>query len=248
MTALRSLLLAVGFLTGVPVRVARVSDQELARSMAFFPLIGAGLGGSAYALAWLLQGRLWPALIGALLVTTLAVLTRGLHLDGVADTFDGLGAARGEPARALEVMRDPHIGAHGATALVLVLSLKVLAVCELAHAQRLTALVAAPALARWCIVPLAMAFPYARADGLGKPFQQYVGWLELAVATAACGLMLYLAGSPALLLPVAIAATLAAGFATFAARRLRGLTGDVYGAVIELAETAFLLAACVRAF
>ena len=92
-------------------------------------------------------------------------MTGGLHLDGVADVFDGLGGGHGDRERILRIMRDSRIGAHGATALVLVLAVKVAALAELLGRGALWPLVVAPAVARFAVVPLIVLLPYARRGG-----------------------------------------------------------------------------------
>src|SRR5262249_4187310 len=125
-------LLAVEFLTVARVRRFRlVSPAELARSQAFYPLVGLALGGALPAVDRLLAGALPPLTRSALQVALLAAVTRGLHLDGLADSFDGLLGGRDRGQR-LEIMRDPRIGSFGATALALVLLLKWSALAELA--------------------------------------------------------------------------------------------------------------------
>src|SRR5262245_52238316 len=170
------------------------------------------------------------------LVALLAGLTGGLHLDGVADVFDALGGGRGQRDRMLAILRDSRIGAHGAAALVLVILAKVVAVAALVdhssgdHAW--WALYAAPVAARWAVVPLIVGFPYARPEGLGKPFHGHAGVAQLAGATAVAAIALGWLGGRAI--APALAALLAAlAIATWLHRHLGGLTGDVYGAAIE---------------
>jgi adenosylcobinamide-GDP ribazoletransferase len=210
------------------------------------------------AAARLLNGHLSLGVLAVVLVALLAMLSGGLHLDGLADTFDGLGGGRGDRARMLEIMRDSHIGAHGAAALVLALAAKIFALQELlarggggdasANASTLWPLFAAPVFARWAVVPLMVFFRYARPVGLGSAFRAHgraalvagatLLPLGLTVGTAVAGV----AGVPTLAAgAAALAAALLLGVALN--RRLDGLTGDVYGAAIELAEVAFLVTA-----
>jgi adenosylcobinamide-GDP ribazoletransferase len=242
MVALQSLRLAFAFLTRVPVGAGDAAVHP-ARSLAFFPVVGAALGGVLFALAWLLaRVHAPPSLSAIALVALLAALTGGLHLDGVADVFDALGGGRGDPARMLAIMRDSRIGAHGAVGLCLLLLAKVAAIGEaIAHGPSLPLLLF-PAVARWAVLPLVAYFPSARGDGLGASFREHARSTDVALATALVIGLLAWAG-PATFLPALVALACAFAFGMYLYARLGGLTGDVYGAAIEIAELAFLILA-----
>src|SRR5262249_40082429 len=131
MNPVRSFLVAVSFLTIVPVKAGVVGSAELSRSLAFFPLVGLLLGVVLAGMAWLIPPGATAGLVGVGLTALLAVLTGGFHLDGLADVFDGLGGGRGDRERMLAIMKDSRIGAHGAAALVLVLMGKAFALVGL---------------------------------------------------------------------------------------------------------------------
>src|SRR5581483_615259 len=123
---LRPALAAFTFLTRLPLRTGVAAGgagvdmaADLGRSLPYFPVVGAVLGGALVGAGRLLEGRLPAGLTAVLLVALLALLTGGLHLDGLADLFDALGGGRGDRARMLDIMRDSRIGAHGAVALCL---------------------------------------------------------------------------------------------------------------------------------
>jgi adenosylcobinamide-GDP ribazoletransferase len=242
---MRAFRVALAFLTRLPLSAGEVQPSEMARALAFFPAVGL-LIGALLAAAQLALGRRLPAELSALaLVATWALLTGALHLDGVADLFDGLGGGRGDPARALAIMRDSRIGAHGAVALVLALSAKVSATATLVTHGAVWPLLAAPIAARWAVVPIVAWVRYARAEGLGRAMTDHaraadIVWASLlAIAClAALGLRV--------LYPTLTALACAAVLAASVRAKLGGLTGDVYGAVIELAELGFLVASvCV---
>jgi adenosylcobinamide-GDP ribazoletransferase len=215
----------------------------MGRALSYFPLAGAGLGAILAGAAWLLHPHLPPGVLAVLLVAALAALTGGLHLDGLADVADGLGGGHGDRARTLEIMRDSRIGAFGAAALVLVLLAKTAAVAALVAAgEAMWALFCAPVLARAAAVPLVVLFPYARPTGLGRAFHDGGGRRELGIA-AALGLAAVAWPGTRVVVPAA-AGLAAAGLVALAIRRrLGGLTGDVYGAAIEVAEATFLVVA-----
>jgi adenosylcobinamide-GDP ribazoletransferase len=233
--------IAAAFLTRLPVQLGEAAETEVGRALACFPIVGLGLGTVLTGAAWL-ASTLPPFLSAVGLVALLAAATGGLHLDGLADVFDALGGSHGNRARMLAIMRDSRIGAHGALALLLVVLAKVSAVSALLQRGSWWAILLFPAVARGSVVPLVVAFPYVRADGLGRRFKDQGSAAELVWATAFTAAMLLCAGARALT-PAALAFAAALGFGVWMRRRLGGQTGDTYGAAIELAEVAFLAAA-----
>jgi adenosylcobinamide-GDP ribazoletransferase len=236
---LRAFLCALGFLTRLPAPHGTLSDQDVARSAGFFAWVGGIIALVLWAATWALS-PLGPRLAALLVVALWALLSGALHLDGLADTFDGLGGGRGDRARMLDIMRDSRIGAHGAAALVLVLGLKWAAlerVLELGHGAWL----AAPVVARLVATVLLATFPYARSEGLGSAFAGRVGAREVLVGALGLAPLAWL-----LSLDFALAALVGVALAVLLALRMHrllgGLTGDVHGAAIELCETAMLVA------
>lgn len=245
MSLLRPLAVAFAFLTRLPVHIGDAQDTEVGRAIAFFPVVGLALGVALVAAAWLASALPHPlAAVGV--VALLAVMTGGLHLDGLADVFDGLGASlggsHGDRERMLAIMRDSRIGAHGAVALILVTLAKIFAVSVALQRGALWAVLLFPAVARWAVVALIVAFPYVREVGLGRTFNDRASAREFAWATTFTGALVLWTGTRALE-PTAAALAVALAFAFWMRRRLGGLTGDAYGAAIELAEVAFLIAA-----
>jgi adenosylcobinamide-GDP ribazoletransferase len=234
----QAFLCALGFLTRLPAPHGTLSEADVARSAGFFPWVGGLIALLLAGAAWML-GPLGPRVAALALVAVWALLSGALHLDGLADTFDGLGGGRGERARTLEIMRDSRIGAHGATALVLVLGLK-WAALERVLELGLGAWLAAPVVARLVATVLLASFPYARHQGLGSAFSGRVGLREVAVG---CLALLPLAWLFRLgfALPALLGAAVALVLALRMHRLLGGLTGDVHGAAIELCETALLV-------
>jgi len=245
MSFFRPVAVAFGFLTRLPLRANEVEERELGRSVAFFPVAGLAVGALLAAAAWFMRGRLPAPLQAVCVVALLAWLSGGLHLDGLADVFDGLSGGHGDRARALAIMRDARIGAHGAAALCLVLLAKTAALLPLVEAADTWALVAFPVAARWAAVPLVAFFPYARPEGLGKAFHENTR-VAYVVAATLLAAPVAVAMGPRAAVPVTAALAAALLFALAVHRRIGGLTGDAYGACIELAEVAFLVAAGAR--
>lgn len=238
-SVVRPLVAAFAFLTRLPVWSGPLRDEDLGRSVAFFPVVGLVLGLVLTGLGSVLGDVLSPTLTAVTLVALLAALTGGLHLDGVADVFDALGGGRGDRQRMLDIMKDSRIGAHGAAALVLLLIAKVTAIAELVARRDLVGLLIFPAVARWAVTPAIVFYPYARVEGTGRAFNGEARAWQVAGATALLALALAAAGVR-LVAPAAGALAAASLFALCLRRRLGGLTGDVYGASIELAEVVTL--------
>jgi adenosylcobinamide-GDP ribazoletransferase len=235
---LRGLAAAVAFLTRVPVGRAFVLDaSDVARGGALFPLVGAGIGAVAGGLADGLAGSLGATLAAVLGVAATTGLTGVLHLDGLADTADALGATTRE--RALEIMRDHSVGAYGTTALVLGLAAKIAALAALAsRGDALRYAVCAAAVARVVPVALSAVLPYARTgEGAGRALAGAGAWRLLVAIGIAAGFCVWLHALPLLAVGAAVALVVGLG----AHRWLGGITGDVLGAAAELTEIAALV-------
>ncbi len=235
---MKYLLSALTLLTIVPVPTRwSLPTTNLGKSLAWFPLVGAGLGIIlAFALHFLRLGFSDP-LAAALTLALWAMLTGALHLEGVADSGDGLLSTAPRDKR-LESMRDPRVGAFGAVALGVLLITKFAAIASL-HDTFFLAL--APMLGRWAMV-LAATFPLARTDGMAARFSQGLSRREIIVATgiAAAGAVAF--GWRGVIAWVA-ATLVVLALARIAQNRLGGMTGDIYGAVGEVTEVVVLMAA-----
>jgi adenosylcobinamide-GDP ribazoletransferase len=235
----KSFLAALQFLTIFPwPRRSDRSAGEIAAGAAYFPWVGLMLGAVLAGANRLLEPFVPAALLSVALVAALAWLTRGFHLDGLADTFDGLGAGGGRE-RILEIMDDSHIGVFGVLAVVLVLLFKIRAV-ELMDAERWRALLIAPLLGRWAMVLLGHRSTAAK-PGLGSTLIVHMRGRDLFLATAvtlvlAVGLLNII--GLALVIGIAV---LTMACKNYFHRRLGGLTGDIFGAVGELSETSVLV-------
>ena len=239
MTGLR---VAARYLTIVPLPgPTRLTPDALGRSAPWFPVIGIGIGVILLVVDRVTQ-VVFPTLLGALLtVTAWKLLTGGLHLDGLADCLDALGGHDAE--HRLAIMRDSRIGAFGAMGLILVLLLEIVAVSELAPGLRGRTLLVVPVIARATPPLLVRLFRPARSEGLGAAFSASVDWwaapVALAFAVAVALAALQTLGALLFALSVACAVALA----WFIVSRVSGITGDVLGAAIEIAELTGLLTA-----
>ncbi len=224
--------LAAGFLTIIPIGGDSAAATEVTASFGWFPLIGFILGAVLAGADYLLAFFIASAVRATLLVLALAALTGALHLDGLADTADALGAGR-ERARALEILRDSHIGSFGAAAVFFVLALK--------HSRSM-ALYLAPGIARWAMVAVPYKFTYLRERGAGSVLLGIQDQRNLRVASIVALLALLPAGPVLALRGAVVAIILVWMFRWFYGRWLGGITGDLIGAAGEIAEAAALVA------
>ena len=255
------LLVALSFLTILPVGIAHATDREISRSRAWYPVVGLLYGAMLVAIAALADLlSLRPLLTAALLTAALAVANRFLHLDGLMDICDGIWGGQ-TPARRLEIMRDSRVGAFAVAGAATILLLKYGALATLLDGALLGsagpdsagpvakspiwhALFFFPTASRWTMTLLLTTFPYGRPQGIGSAFAAAgrpwlaTGWalLTALIISAATG------GLAGALLLAALSA-LALLFGWTVSRQLGGgLTGDCYGAANEIAETAALIA------
>jgi len=231
---------AAAFLTIVPVPLARRADGGFSDAPAWFPLIGGCVGGVAGGVRAGLAPALGRAVATVLALAATAVLTGALHLDGLADTADGLGV-RGDHERRLDVMRDSANGTFATLALGLWGMLSFAAVESLSARHALEVLIAAAACGRWMAVVHGALLSPARDDGLGASFAP--GARQTAAATAlavAIGIAALGTGHGAIVLGAALVG--GGAFTVFTRRAFGGLTGDTIGACVVVAETGALLA------
>ncbi|MFC6085434.1 adenosylcobinamide-GDP ribazoletransferase [Sphaerisporangium aureirubrum] len=236
--------LAASTLTIWPVGMPRADRATTSWAMTLAPLVGLGLGIAAaavMAVAGLVTGGLLAAALG---VGLLAVLTRGLHLDGLADLADGLGS--GKPAgQALEIMKRSDIGPFGVMALVFTLIAQIAAASEAGAVALAVACVTGRLAVTWACT---VGVPAARPEGLGAMVAGTVRRSDAIIITVAALVVALITGLVTGF-PVAYAAGVAAGLGAawalqaHAVRRLGGVTGDVLGALVETA-TAVALVVC----
>ena len=229
---------AVQFLTRIPIRSGR--GGELSRAVVWFPVVGALIGAVVGGVAAGL-GEVAPMAVAAAVAVLFGVaLTGAFHEDGLADTADALAGGWTREQR-LEILDDPRHGSYGVAALCGSIVVRVVAVASLGPADAFTGLVAAHSLARGVAVATMGVVPLAKPDGLGAGYARSVtmgrgalaGLVSVAIAALATG---WWAG------PLAAAAVATAALiAYFAVRAIGGITGDVLGAIEQLAECAVLV-------
>lgn len=238
------------FMTRLPVGFEPKFDSDnLGKSMKFFPIVGMVMGIILFGFFWGLSHIIYsPMVMAVILVIIEVVLTGGLHLDGLADTFDGIFSYRSKQ-KMLEIMKDSRLGTNGGLVLILYFILKVALLYELNLIIGIPAgvvLLLTPAFARLNSVVNCASAPYARATGMGKTFVDNTNGTGVIIATiltliygaVVCNLFLI---PYAILVIVPILMVLGYVFAKLMTRKIGGITGDTLGAVVELSEILVIL-------
>jgi adenosylcobinamide-GDP ribazoletransferase len=238
---MRNMRTAFGLMTTLPLRLSNNwSAGDSGRASVWYPFVGLVIGALTW-LSWKIAMIFLPSLAaGVIALVIWVVLTGGLHLDGLADCCDGLFVSAA-PERRLEIMKDPHVGAFGVIGLILVLLLKAAALTSFASLAPSTSfgILLAASLARWCILPAGL-LPLARPSGMGADFasgfrRSFMIWgalipLGIAILLGVRGVLSLLAGLGAAALVLWLAKS-----------RIGGVTGDVFGMLVEVVETVTLL-------
>ncbi len=275
---MKRVILAFQLLTRLPIRRQIDAHARMyAGAAAFYPLCGFVVGiisALAYLLGFILVFRsgaqAYSSAAGALFaVIAMFAVTGGLHLDGLADSFDGLLSSR-SPERMLEIMKDSRMGVMGVLALILDIAARLIFVAAMQGTPKaVLALTVAPMAAKTAIAAAAGVSPYARKDGLGKSVTENTG-VSIVLANFAIALVLaavlavvcfarpfvatgsgivvsgvsvafpWLAAAPVMLAPV-LALLIGVILSKLAAKKLGGITGDILGMVNEIAELSVML-------
>lgn len=232
------LLAAFGLLTRLPLPRYAYDTGTMPRSAKFYPVVGLVVAALAYAVYRLLHGHVSADVQAASVLASLTVVTGGFHEEGLADVADGFGGG-GTPARILEIMHDSRIGGYGAISLALSFVLRFALLSSLPFDRFWAYLAAAHILCRWSILPLALFLPPAR-PGSGKG-SLLAG--KLAKSTFITGTIITLVLCIPLLrmrvfVPLAICLLIVLSTASYYRRRIGGITGDCFGATMQLVEVA----------
>lgn len=240
----RDFIIAWQFLTAIPVSRGPhpTSPDQLARSMMWFPTVGLILGGILAGAMVLCEMAIPRSVSDGLAILLLILLTRCLHLDGLADTVDGWGGGR-TPEQRLAIMRDSTIGAMGAVGLITALGLRYLGLSALPDAGRWLAVASMPLVGRWAMTVGGLRMPYARSEGgLAQPFLAALKTDHVVVATiSAAAWLIWGYGFTGGLSILILTGLLARGIARLSWRLCRGMTGDVFGMINEVVEVMFLI-------
>ncbi len=240
---MKSFFAAVQFLTIVPVPATWSGKAEdLQKSITFFPVVGVFIG---LVVATLDAGlsRLLPLHLSSLLVVAAMVgLSGGLHIDGLADTADGLFSSRSRE-EILEIMKDSRVGPMGVVAIVFVVGAKVLAITSLPATVRWGVILLVPVAGRTAMVLVMTTLPYVRREGgLATAFEDCHVWPHAAWALVVFALAGWMSAAWQGLAAWAASVGVSLAAAAYVYRKIDGFTGDVLGAACELVEVVPALA------
>lgn len=240
---MRTSLLALGealrFLTILPLPgLPPSSDQSIARAISWFPMAGLVIGVLLLPVGWFANAAWGPDVRAACLVIVWGIITGGMHLDGLSDTFDGVMSWRPRE-RKLEIMRDSRVGVMGVLAIVAVLLLKFVWL-RTATTNWWCGVLLAPMWGRWADFYSLACFPVAREGGLGQTFRNQVRLQDFFLATLVPLLFSIVIAQWHGLIAALLVWVIVSVLAYWWINELGGLTGDTYGAVCEISEVVVL--------
>lgn len=236
---MKKMVYAFRFLTTLPIRWKENENlEDVAKSVSYFPFVGLFIG--------ILNAIIFKFLIQVIsaefasLITIIwwIIITGGLHLDGIADSADGLFGGR-TPQKRLDIMKDSRIGTYGVLAVTITLLLKIFLIRELNlinTSQCYNLLIISPVIGRWNSVFLIFTFKTARKDGLGNFFKQNITIKNLIFALLFTTITVYLFFGIPGLATLYIVTIISSFISLFVLNKIGGLTGDIYGSLCEMAE------------
>ncbi|MFA4993393.1 MAG: adenosylcobinamide-GDP ribazoletransferase [Candidatus Omnitrophota bacterium] len=242
-----SFLLALQFLTIIPIRLKEAGGQRMASSLVFYPFVGLLLGlflsGVSVSFSFLNFSSL---ALSVITVVVLIIITGGLHLDGLSDTADAF--LSGKPReKMLEIMHDSRTGVMGVLSLISVILIKIVLLFSISKSLQPIALMLMCSLSRWSAVAAMFFFPYARKEGKAGIFIKGMNlniFILSSVAAVFCAAIVWQVKGLIILL-IVTGFSYAAG--RFSTRKIGGITGDILGAGIELTEIITLLSIFILA-
>lgn len=244
---MKDFIIALQFLTRFTINSKKfeLSKEDLANSTVCFPIIGLVIGSFLILINFVLSLFLPVLVVDSFIIISLIFITRGLHLDGYADTIDGFASGRNKK-EILDIMSDSRVGAIGVIGVFCLLIIKFSLIHEISIEVKNIALILMCVLGRWAIVMAAASSDYAKDNnGLGKPFTDYVGTKEFVFATIITVLIgwglfswgpLYYKGIILILMVYLVNLSLI----KFVKEKIDGVTGDILGALCEVTEVLVL--------
>ncbi len=245
--------IAVSFLTKIPImgtvlseNCPHIEEKSLPRSMAYFPVVGLLLGAILALINVVLAPILPSAIVNLTLVFALTAMTGAIHLDGLADTADGLCSKKTDKDEILNIMKDPRIGTMGVIAIVLSLLFKYELLNIIPSQFKASALILMCAISRWSQVLVAYFSKYARKEGgIGEHFIGNIHKNDLRLAAVFAIVISIIAWFPFGFFVLLFGSLVAWLIMKYIHKRIRGMTGDTLGAVNELTEAAVLIILCI---
>lgn len=231
---------ALLFLTRIPLSQIKLDEKKIASSIPFFPLAGTVVGGILCLIYFLGEKILPQQVLSVAIVAVWIMVTGGMHMDGFADTLDGLFCGQDRDKK-LTVMKDSRIGAYGTMGTVVLLLFKASLINSLSRHFVMPALLLAPTLSRWVMSYAIINFPYVREKGLGKAFSLHKSFSQFLLSSLMTFIISFLISKAWGLIIAMIALTIGFVLIKYIISQLDGLTGDTYGAINEVCEAAVLL-------
>lgn len=238
-------ILALQFLTSIPIKVNNFKENNLAGSLVYFPAVGLLIGIILAGINFLLGlSGLDELAVSACVMVALIILTAGIHLDGLADTADAL-LSRKNKDKMLEIMRDSRVGAMGVIALISVIVLKISLFYSIAPGSKTAVLLIMCVVSRWAQVFIMYVFPYARQEGKAKSYISGLTKKIFILATIITCFIVFLVFCFKGLLIICLVALAAYLIGRVISSKIDGITGDTVGAVSECVEVIVLFVYCV---
>lgn len=245
---MEKLLILMSFMTRIPVKHYEYDEEKLGSSMALFPILGMIIALILFVLSKIFQITFQSQFIVAILICLLEIIiTGGLHIDGLADTFDAIYSYRSKE-KMLEIMKDSRIGTNGLLAVLFYTILKIGLLSVILRLNHAGIILVYPVISRLCSLASCNFSPYARENGMGKAFIKYTTNKDLIIMTLIsicyifffCGFsnifMKYLASFIGVSLMLAFSYL----FSKYMEKKIGGITGDTLGALLELSELIYI--------
>lgn len=243
---MKSFLSALQFLTIIPIKIKNMKESYLSRSLIYFPIIGLILGLILVSINKLLLLFLnfTEFSLSIILVVSLIILTGGIHLDGLSDTFDAL-LSRKNKEEMLKIMRDSHIGVMGVLSIISVLLLKISFLYSISVSLKSVSLILMCLLSRWGMVFSMYLFPYAREEGKAKVFIAGINLKIFILSSLITLIYTFFIWNIKGLIVLIIIIIFICIFTRTINKKIGGITGDTLGAINELTEVIVLLSVCL---
>lgn len=235
MSQIYSFFVAVQFLTRIPCPQYEFREEYIVNSLLYYPVVGLIIGLFLAAAQLLLQNVFPPSITAALLIALYVLLTGGLHIDGLIDTVDGLFSNRTKE-EILEIMKDSRVGAFGVIGAITVILVKFSFYQELGTHIPLFGFILVSVVNRWSLTLLVTTFPYVRKAGLGSYFQKQSSKKYFWLATMLTLIIVFFLEWVIGLFLLSSTALLSWLYGKIITTALGGMTGDTYGAFVELLE------------
>ena len=245
------LALAWQFLTIIPLPsrlIPGTIPSTFSMALRWFPVVGFLLGLGLVAIDQVLEHLFAPLVLNLIILSLYVLVTGGLHQDGLADTVDAL-AGGTTPEHRLEIFRDSHIGALGATGLVLSLGLRYAGLMALPVGLRELVLLCMPAVGRWSMVVGVWRAVYPRVEGLAAAFIRNNSFVDVLVASLVVTIGVGVIFAPAAaVVVVCVGYLLVRSYVWWISGKIGGITGDILGSINEGVEIVFVLCAPMFVF